>query len=55
MSIHEYSTLWDNTNLTRLLNVSRFLNPDMACLLNELVVLTHLLDFIKVEIFFYKF
>ena len=37
---HEYPTIWVNTNLTCLLNGSRFLNPNTTHLLNELVVST---------------
>ena len=49
MSINEFSTIWVNTNLTHLLNESRFLNPNTTCLLNGLVVSTNLSDFIKVK------
>jgi len=48
MSIHEYSTIWVNTNLTYLLNGSRFFNPSITHLLNKLIVLTCLSDFIKI-------
>jgi len=47
--IHEYSTIWVDTNPIRLLNGLRFLNPNTTFLLNGLVVLTHLLDFIKTK------
>ena len=43
----EYPTIWVNTNRTCLLNGSRFLNPNTTHLLNELVVSTCLLNFIK--------
>ena len=49
MLIHKYSTLLVNTNPIHLLNKSRILNPNMTCLLNELVLLTHLLDFYQNE------
>ena len=35
---HAYPTIWVNTNLTYLLNESRFLNPNTTHLLNESVV-----------------
>jgi len=38
----EYSTILVNTNLTYLLNGSRFLNSNMTYLLNRLTVLTRL-------------
>ena len=37
---HEYLIIWVNTNLTCLLNGSRFLNPNTTHLFNELVVST---------------
>ena len=60
ISTNEYLTILVNTNLTRLLNGSGFLNPRMTCLLNGSVMLTrllpikkkmltHLLDFIKAK------
>ena len=49
MLIYKYSTLLVNTNPIHLLNKSRILNPNMTCLLNELVMLTHLLDFYQNE------
>ena len=39
---HEYPTIWVNTNLTCLLNGSRFLNPKMTNLLNKPIILTYL-------------
>ena len=47
--VHEYPTIWVNTNSTCLLNGLRFLNPNMTHLLNGLVVLTYLFDFIKMK------
>ena len=49
MSIHEYPTIWANTNPTCLLNRSTFLNPNMIHLLNGSIVSTYLLDFIKMK------
>ena len=49
VSANEYSIVWVNTNQTRLLNKSRFLNPNITCLLNGLVVLIHLYDFIEAK------
>ena len=46
---HEYPTIWVNTNLTCLLNGSKFLNLNTAYLLNGLVVLTCLSNFIKMK------
>ena len=46
---NEYSTIWVNTNPTRSLNRSKFLNPNTTYLLNRLVVSTHLSDFIKAK------
>ena len=47
VSTNEYSTILINTNLTRLLNELRFLNPNMTYLLNRTIMSTHLLYFIK--------
>ena len=49
MSTHEYLTIYVNINLTCLLNGSRFFDPNMIHLLNGLVVLTCLSDFIKMK------
>ena len=49
MSIHDYLTIWVNTNSTYLLNESRFLNPNTTYLLNGLVMSTYLSDFIKMK------
>ena len=49
MSTHEYSTIWVNFNPTCLLNESGFFNPNTTHLLNRSVVLTCLLDFIKIK------
>ena len=49
VSIHEYSTIWVNTNPTCLLNELRFLNPNTTYLLNRPIVSTCLLDFIKMK------
>ena len=43
------SDIWVNTNPTCLLNGSRFFNPNTTHLLNGSVVLTCLLDFIKMK------
>ena len=42
VSTREYLTIWVNTNLTHLLNRSRFFNPNTIYLLNDLVVSTRL-------------
>ena len=47
MSTYEYLTIYVNINLIRLLNTSRFTNPNTTCLLNRLIVSTRLSDFIK--------
>jgi len=47
MSTNKYSTIWINTNPTRLLNELRFLNPNMTYLLNRSIVSTHLSYFIQ--------
>ena len=47
VSTNEYSIIWVNPNSTRLLNGSRFLNASTTCLLNGLVVSTHLSYFLK--------
>ena len=49
MLINEYLTIWVNIKPTRLLNGSRFLNLNTTCLLNELIVSTHLSDFIEMK------
>ena len=49
VSTHKYSTIWVNPNPTCLLNGSGILNPNTIHLLNELVVLTCLSDFIKMK------
>ena len=49
MSTHKYSTIWVDTNPTHLLNELKFYNPNMACLLNRLVMSTHLSNFIKAK------
>ena len=49
MLTHEYPIIWVNINPTCLLNGSRFLNPNTINLLNGSVVLTCLLDFIKMK------
>ena len=49
MSTHRYLIIWINPNPTCLLNGSGFLNPNTTHLLNGLVVLTCLLDFIKMK------
>ena len=52
VSTHKYSTIstiWVNTNPTHLLNRFKFLNSNTTCLLNRLVVLTCLSDFVKVK------
>ena len=46
---HRYSTIWVNSNPTCLLNGSGFFNPNTTYLLNGLVVLTCLSDFIKMK------
>ena len=48
--VNSYLTIWVNTNPTCLLN-GGFLNPNTTYLLNLLVVLTHISNFIK-EVFF---
>ena len=49
VSTHEYLVIWVNTNPTCLLNGSRFLNPNTNNLLNGSIVLTCLLDIIKMK------
>ena len=49
MLTHVYPIIWVNTNPTCLLTGSRFLNSNITHLLNELVVSTCLLDFIKMK------
>ena len=49
VSTNKYSTIWVNIKLTRLLNGSRFLNPNTTCLLNQLVVSTRLSDFVETK------
>ena len=41
--------MWSMPSLIHTLKESILFNPNMMCLLNELVVLTHLLNFIKVK------
>ena len=48
-STNEYSTICVNINPIRLLNGSRFTNPNTTCLLNGSVMLTHLSNFIKAK------
>ena len=48
----QYLTIWVDrldTNATRLLNGSEFLNPNPTCLLNGSIILTCSLDFIKAK------
>ena len=52
MSTREYLTIWVNTNPTCLLNEG-FLDPNMTCLLNMLVMSTHLSNFMKTDFFFF--
>ena len=49
VSTYDYPTIWVNTNPTCLLNESRFFNSNKIHLLNGLVVLTCLSDFIKMK------
>ena len=49
MSTHKYSIILVNTNLIHLLNGPGFLNSNMTCLLNGLVMSTHLSDFYQSE------
>ena len=44
---YKYLTICVNINLIRLLNTSRFINPNKTCLLNRSIVSTRLSDFIK--------
>ena len=47
--LNEYLIIWVNTSSTSLSNRSRFLNPDMTCLLNESIMSTRLSNFIKAK------
>ena len=49
MSTYEYLTICVNINLIRLLNTSRFINPNTTCLLNRSIVSIYLLYFIKMK------
>ena len=49
VSTNEYLTIWVNTRRTHLLNGLRFFNLGTTCLLNGLVISTHLSDFIKAK------
>jgi len=49
MSTYKYLTMWVNNNPTHLLNRLKFFNLNMTCLLNGLVMSTHLSNFIKAK------
>ena len=47
--VHILGTIWVDTNLTYLLNRSKFINPNMTCLLNGSLMSARLSYFIKAK------